>query len=54
MTEEEYTNLILEEIGGMELLNVARHDTLTGSVAPKYSPIQNVGVALINNSSVNI
>lgn len=54
MTEDEYVNLILEEIGGMELLNIARHDTLTGSVAPKYSPIQNIGVSLINNSSVNI
>ena len=54
MTEEAFTDLILDEIGNRELLTIARHDSLTGMTAPKYSPIQNISSILFSNSPINI
>lgn len=54
MTEEAFTDLILDEIGNRELLTIARHDSLTGMTAPKYSPIKNISSVLFSNSPINI
>lgn len=53
-TDEAFTNLILEDIGGRELITLARHQTLSGSVVVKNSPIQNLASVLFKNSSVNV
>jgi hypothetical protein len=54
ITDEAFTNLILEEIGGRELLTLARHETLTGGVVAQNSPIENLTEVQLKNSPVNI
>jgi hypothetical protein len=54
MTNEAFEDLILEDIGGRELLTLSRHDSLIGITAPKYSPIKNISATLLANSPINI
>ena len=54
MTPEAFEDLILEDIGGRELLTLSRHDSLIGITAPKYSPIKNMSATLLANSPINI
>jgi len=54
MTPEAFEDLILEDIGGRELLTLSRHDSLIGITAPKYSPIKNISATLLANSPINI
>lgn len=54
LSGEAFENLILEEIGGRELLTLVRHETLTGGVVAKNTPIENVTEVLLKNSPINI
>jgi hypothetical protein len=54
ISEEAFTNLILEEIGGRELITLARHETLSGGVIVKNSPIENITDVLFKNSPINV
>ena len=54
VAQEAFTDLILEEIGGRELLTLARHETLTGGAVAKNTPIENITEVLLKNSSINI
>ena len=54
MTEEAFTDLILEDIGGRELSTISRHDSLIGTSVPKYSPIKNISSVLFANSPISI
>lgn len=54
MTEEAFTDLILEDIGGRELITLSRHFDLVGTSVPTYSPIKNISSVLFANSPINI
>jgi hypothetical protein len=54
MTVEAFKDLILEDIGGRELITLSRHWDLTGTSVPKYSPIKNISSVLFANSPINI
>jgi hypothetical protein len=54
MTEEAFTDLILEDIGGRELSLISREWELVGTSVPIYSPIKNISSVLFANSPINI
>jgi hypothetical protein len=54
MTDEAFTDLILEDIGGRELITLSRHWDLIGTSVPVYSPIKNISSVLFANSPINI
>jgi len=54
MTEEAFTDMILEDIGGRELITLSRHDDLVGTTVPTYSPIKNISSVLFANSPISI
>ncbi len=47
------TDLIFENIGGQEIISIARHDTINGQNII-YSPIKNIGVIRNQNTPENI
>lgn len=54
ITSEAFEDLILEDIGGRELLTLSRHWDLVGTSVPVYSPIKNISSVLFANSPINI
>jgi hypothetical protein len=47
------TNLLFQDIGGQEIVNIARHDSVNG-INLNYQPIKNIGTLASQANSLNL